>query len=339
MPRPIPIYQDHDETYRADSCEPLDKAAAAGRLRIEALRHGHYPGRALPASTLPGVKMVGYWDATEDQHWGLDWHRNEGLELTFLERGRLPFAVDGRQYLLEADDMTVTRPWQLHRVGNPQVKASRLHWLIIDMGVRRPHQEWQWPSWLLLSRPDLDELAAFLRQNEQTVWRGTEELRHCWQQIAAAVGDPRHASGISRVGVRLNDLFLLLLDLLRRKRVRMDESLTSSRRTVSLFLQDLQTNPAHLALPWTVGKMAEACGLGVSQFIGHVRRLTTLTPVQFLTRHRLDLAARMLAEQSQASVTDIALQCGFSSGQYFATVFAKKHRESPRAFRRRAAAC
>jgi AraC family L-rhamnose operon regulatory protein RhaS len=281
--------------------------------------------------------MVGYWDATEDQEWGLDWHRNEGLELTFLERGRLPFAVDGRQYMLEADDMTVTRPWQLHRVGNPQVNASRLHWLIIDLGVRRPHQEWQWPSWLLLSRQDLDELTAFLRQNEQTIWRGTQELRHCWQQIAAAVSNPRDASGISRVGVRLNDLFLLLLDLLRRKRVRMDESLTSSRRTVSLFLEDLQTNPTHLALPWTVGRMAEACGLGVSQFIQHVRRLTTLTPVQFLTRHRLELAARLLVQDLQTSVTDIALQCGFSSSQYFATVFSSKHRESPREFRRRAA--
>ncbi|MDO8942729.1 MAG: helix-turn-helix transcriptional regulator, partial [Desulfobacterales bacterium] len=241
--------------------------------------------------------------------------------------------VDGRQYTLEPDDITVTRPWQMHRVGNPLVRASLLHWLIIDLGVRRPHQEWHWPPWLLLSRQDLDELTAFLRQNEQAVWRGTPELRRCWQEIAAAVSDPRASSGISRVGVRLNDLFLQLLDLLRRRRVRMDVSLTSSTRTVALFLEDLRTNPTHLALPWTVGEMADACGLGVSQFIQHVRRLTTMTPVQYLTRHRMELAERLLVERRELSVTDVALECGFSSSQYFATVFARTHKRSPREFR------
>ena len=49
--------------------------------------------------------------------------------------------------------------------------------MIIDLGVRRPHQEWRWPSWTLLSRQDLSDLTCFLRQNEQYVWKGTAELR------------------------------------------------------------------------------------------------------------------------------------------------------------------
>ncbi len=28
------------------------------------------------------VRTVGYWNAKHDQGWGLDWHRNEGIELT-----------------------------------------------------------------------------------------------------------------------------------------------------------------------------------------------------------------------------------------------------------------
>jgi AraC family L-rhamnose operon regulatory protein RhaS len=125
MPRPIPIYRDHDEQYRADSCSPLLDAVGRGILELRAVRHGHYPGHALRSSELPGVKMVGYWDAAKDQDWGLDWHRNEGIEFTFLERGRLAFGGAARQWELRPDDMTITRPWQMHRVGDPAIASCR----------------------------------------------------------------------------------------------------------------------------------------------------------------------------------------------------------------------
>jgi AraC-like DNA-binding protein len=333
MPRSIPIYKDHDETYRADSCKPLCQASTSGSLRLRALVRGHYPGRPLPEGALPGVKMVGFWDASEDQEWGLDWHRNEGVELTFLERGHLSFSSDGREYTMQADDFTVTRPWQLHRVGNPFVQASRLDWLIIDLGVRRPQEEWRWPPWLLLSRSDREELTIILRHNEQPVWRGGADLRRCWQEISAAVSADESGSSISRISIRLNDLFLLLLDTFRKKRVRLDESLTTSRRTVELFLADLRSHPDHLALNWSVAEMASSCGLGISQFMQHVHRITNMTPVQYLTHCRLELAAELLTRNPDALITEIAFSCGFASSQYFATVFAKYHGCSPRDYR------
>ena len=125
------------------------------------LRPGWYASRpwctaTTPAAnwpgTLSGLKTVGFWDADHDQAWGLDWHRNEGLELTFLETGTLAFSVDATRCQLHPNDLTITRPWQPHRVGNPAVSAGRLHWLILDLGVRRPHQTWQWPKWLILTR-------------------------------------------------------------------------------------------------------------------------------------------------------------------------------------------
>jgi hypothetical protein len=122
------------------------------------------------------VKTVGFWDAEHDQQWGLDWHRNEGLELTYLERGTLAFGVDDHQYALHPDDLTITRPWQPHRVGTPHVTAGRLHWVILDVGVRHPHHAWRWPGWLVLTKADIQELTNFLRQNEQPVWHASEEI-------------------------------------------------------------------------------------------------------------------------------------------------------------------
>jgi AraC family L-rhamnose operon regulatory protein RhaS len=109
--------------------------------------------------------------------------------------------------------------------------------------------------------------------------------------------------------------------------------LTTTRRTVQLFLEDLRAQPQNLALKWTVEEMARSCGLGISQFTQHVRSLVNMTPMHYLTDCRTDRAATILKEMPRASITDIALDCGFSTGQYFATRFKRRFGATPREFR------
>lgn len=329
----IPLYQEAGATYRADACGPVEVAVRAGTLRSVSLVHGHYPGRRLPRHVLPGVKTIGFWDTEESQDWGLPWHRNEGLEVTLLERGSLAFSVEQSAWALRADDLTLTRPWQQHRVGDPHVDAGRLHWLILDVGVRRPHQTWRWPNWLVLTRPDLRELTDFLRYNEQPVWRATTELRHCFQRMAGALERDRECDSASMLAALVNEMFVLLLDMFRHRTVKLDQSLASSQRTVELFWADLREHPEHLAAEWSVRLMASRCGLGVTQFIHLTRRLTNMTPVQYLNVARLENAARILKAQPETKVADVAAACGFTSSRYFATVFGRHFRCRPSAYR------
>ena len=283
----IPIYEEQGRRYEADTCRPVVRAERAGQLRHVVLARGHYPGPRLPRNALPGVKVVGFWDAGRKQDWGLDWHRNEGIELTLLERGTLGFAVDGQEFLLKPGDLTFTRPWQRHRVGDPLVAAGRLHFLILDLGVRRPHQPWRWPSWIVLAPQDRRELTDILRHNEQPVWRATAEVVRCFRRIGAAVEADRAGSGISSLAVHLNGLFLLILEMFRHREVRLDRSLSSTLRTVELFWADLRENLDQMALEWTVRGMARRCGMGVTSFIGHSKQLTNMTPMQHLNHCRL----------------------------------------------------
>ena len=330
---PIPIYQERGRTYEADTCRSVVRAVEAGQLQHVALARGQYPGRRLARNALPGVKTVGFWDADRVQDWGLDWHRNEGIELTFLESGRLGFAVDGQEFSLEPDDLTFTRPWQQHRVGDPHVGAGRLHCLILDVGVRRPHQTWRWPSWIVLTSADQRQLTDILRHNEQPVWHATPEVARSFRRIGAAVAADRDGSRISSLAVHLNQLFLSVLEMFRGQEVSLDESLSSARRTVELFWQDMCRNLDHLALEWTVRGMAKRCGMGVTNFIHHSKQLVNMTPIQYLNHCRLTLAARLLKEEPGRSITDIALACGFASSQYFATLFRRNFGVTPRAFR------
>ncbi len=328
-----PVYHDEGRTYEADSSRSILGAAAAGQVRLEALGHGHYPGRKLPRTALPGVKMVGFWDTASDQSWGLDWHHNEGIGLTFLESGRLEFGVDGRRFELHANDLTVTRPWQAHRVGNPYVGASRLHFLLLDVGVRRPHQPWHWPAWLILTKPDREELTGYLRHNEKPVWAATPEMTQCFRRIAHAVETDAAGNRVSQLAVLLNELFLLLLGMFRSREVALDRSLTSTQRTVRLFWQALEGNAEKLALDWTVRRMAQQCGLGVTRFTHCTRELVNTAPGQYLSQCRVQVAAQMLARRPELSITQVAAACGFCSGQYFATVFRQLHGMPPKRYR------
>lgn len=133
------IFYDVNGTHKADTCENLKAAKERGELFHSAFAHGCYPGVKMPPKVLPELCVACVWDANQDQSWGLPKHRNEGIELGYLARGNLDFIVEGKPHHLKAGDLTVTRPWQLHQVGDPLISASRMHWLILDVGVRRPN--------------------------------------------------------------------------------------------------------------------------------------------------------------------------------------------------------
>lgn len=333
MAKLAPIYTDHGETYHADTCQPLVQALKQGKVVLEASARGSYPGRRLGRNDLPGLKSVGFWDAAIEQDWGLEWHRNEGIEITYLESGKVGFALKEKNYILHAGDLTITRPWQPHRVGNPDVSACRLHWVILDVGVRRPNQAWKWPSWVVLSERDMRELTRMLQHNEQPVWHVPAEIGRCFQKIGAAVIKNHENQNISTLTVYLNELYLLVLHMLRESRISLNPSLSGTRRTVELFLRDLNENPESLAQPWTLPMMAEHCGIGLTAFVRHCKQLTNMTPVQCLNHYRVQAAAKLLRDKQKFNVTDVAFECGFHSSQYFATVFRQFMGCSPREFR------
>lgn len=324
------VFKAGRETYRADTCSALVAAHQAGEVAMAALARGAYPGRRLPQQMLSALSTVGYWDATHDQTWGLGEHRNEGIEITYLANGHLDFRVDGRKHALTPGHLTITRPWQPHSVGNPAVRSSRLYWLILDVGIRQPHQVWRWPSWLVLSKVDLRELTALMRENEHSVWSGTPEIERCFIELghwidASQVGDPP----ATRLTLAINELLVCLLELLRAQNPARKPGLTLGERSVAMFLERLRDDVAE---PWTLELMAEGAGLGRTRFAHHCRKLTNLVPMAYLQHLRMERARERLVK-GRDPITAIAMDCGFGSSAYFASIFRAVHQCSPSEYR------
>jgi AraC family L-rhamnose operon regulatory protein RhaS len=334
MKRTPPIFVSDQDTYKADTCLPLEQAASEGKLSMNAVAHGSYPGRQLSKKILPGLSSIGYWDASVKQQWGLPWHRNEGVEVCFLETGKLDFRIEREenQYELQPGNITITHPWQQHRIGNPLVGPSRLHWIIFDVNVRRPNQPWKWPNWIILSKNDIQELTDFFRHTDQPVWQSTKHLRECFIEIAHMLGSEKPDDHLSLLSVKINELFILLLEQFRMHKPVLQPSISSSQKTVEIFLENLESNIDSVSYLWTVDEMAGQCGLGKTQFRRYCKQLTNMLPMDYLAKCRINGAIKLMTEDRSISITKLAFLCGFNSSQYFSNTFKKIKGVSPKQF-------
>ena len=327
----IAPFQGDGIVYHADTCLPLIDAVSRKKLKFKALARYTYPGDRLDEDTV-GLNSIGYWDADEPQDWGLDWHRNEGIEFHFLESGSMPYAQQNMETELLPNNLTITRPWEAHRVGSPSIGMGKFYWVILDLGVRRPHQNWVWPDWILLAPKDLSRLTTILRQNEKIVWKTDKRIRDCFVRIGKAVDADVNGSNSSRIRLLINYLLILLLDLMNSEKVELNEQLMDSSRSVKLFLNELENN---LPEAWTIQEMANSAGVGLTRFTHHCKQLTNLTPMRYLMIRRLELSKEILIKKEDFSVAEVAFCCGFSSSQYFSTVFKKIEKCTPLEFRQK----
>ncbi|ANW96045.1 AraC family transcriptional regulator [Wenyingzhuangia fucanilytica] len=315
--------------YHADTCLPLVDASERKKVKLKSLARHSYPGKRLDENTI-GLNSIGYWDANTPQDWGLDWHRNEGIEFHFLESGLMPYAQENKEVILEPNNLTITRPWEAHKVGNPNIGIGKFYWIIIDLGVRRPHQKWTWPEWIHLTKQDLERLTTLLRHNEKSIIKTNHYFKECFQQIGKAIDEDVDNNSASKIRILINQLLLLLLESLNEEKIVLNESLTDSSRSVRFFLKELDNNVSE---NWSIQSMADSAGVGLTRFTHHCKQITNLTPMQYLTYKRIEKSKNLLLENTEISVSEIAYTCGFTTSQYFATVFKKHENCTPNEYR------
>jgi AraC-like DNA-binding protein len=316
-------------TFVADTCAPLRASGESGEIGLWGYGRGSYPGAAMPPDVLPQLKSAGTWEITSDQPWGLDWHRNEGIEFTCVSAGAVPFSCEGEDFDLNAGNITVTRPWQLHRVGRPNVSSSTLTWFILDVEVRRPNQEWVWPSWLPIPAPDLARLTELLSLNERPVWRASKTLLSAVTTLERTLRG-QVSQPMARIATSVSEIFIELRDLLEQHDPVLDPYLSSTERTVHLFLARLRERTQE---QWSVDRMAEECGLGRTRFVHYCKKMVNLTPLEYLSLLRVEQAKHLLVN-TDLLISDVAQLCGFQSSQYFSTSFRRVTGLQPAQLRR-----
>jgi AraC-like DNA-binding protein len=103
--------------------------------------------------------------------------------------------------------------------------------------------------------------------------------------------------------------------------------------TVGRALRLLHQEPGRA---WTVDELARQAGLSRSVLSERFTQLLGLAPIQYLTRWRMQVAARLLTD-AVAKVSAVALEVGYDSEAAFSRAFKKAVGVAPAAWRDRQA--
>lgn len=89
----------------------------------------------------------------------------------------------------------------------------------------------------------------------------------------------------------------------------------------------------HFSETLSVEEIVEKCNISRSECFRCFKRFTNKSPVMYLNEYRLAQAAKKLLATSDP-ITQIALDCGFSTSSYFCKLFREKYKISPLQYRK-----
>ena len=89
---------------------------------------------------------------------------------------------------------------------------------------------------------------------------------------------------------------------------------------------------SRVAHPWTIAGLADEVGISRSALVERFTRYLSEPPITYLTRWRLQLAARSL-EKTSRGVSEIAADVGYESEAAFNRAFKREYGQPPGRYR------
>ena len=281
--------------------------------------------------SIKGLEFFGEWKAAKKPR-GLPRHKNPGLEIVLISKGKLKWAVENKEMELGANTLFYTLPWQEHGGVEKMQPNCEILFLCITLAEKyaKTRRRFQFhPAFGFTSAEECVISSALTGCRAQAFPAG-EEAAWLFSHFFKIAREPAPLrQGRARDAIKL--IITYLADLAASGR-NSGSRIAETERRVRKFTHILAARHAE---PWTLKSMSDACRFGRTQFSQLLKKHTGDTPVTYLNRIRLREAQKLLC-QSGKSITEIALAVGFNSSQYFATVFKEFTGVDARSFRAQA---
>lgn len=235
-------------------------------------------------------------------------HIHQGcMEIVFLVKGFQMYEAGGIGFNLSGSDIFVAYPGEPHSSGSYPESVCDLIWMQVNLTENIPFF-------------GLDELHGnVLRQSLLSLPRlfsGDTLLRNSLTEAFYALAEGKEEK-------RYPAEQQLAFSLFRMKQL---SQKPVSRRTDSIG-EAVAYIHANLSEPILLEEAAACCGLSLSRFKVKFKEETGVTPREYINHVKIEQAKRLL--EKGISVTDAALDLGFTTPNYFAVIFKKYTGLSP----------
>lgn len=250
---------------------------------------------------------------------------SEGIKICLITEGKFDWNIDGQQFLLYPNDISMTNPWQSIGGSKGAYDIGALTWITIKPKLFEPTGELVLGDWSGISETDQRVIGKLLSLNKKPI---LSRLKNC-QQIFQSL-ELEFLSKELGYRTRINHLIDELLITAVRHLSKQDNLRRDFPQTFLKLEQTLRENLSH---PWSVEEMAGLVGLGTTAFTEKAKAFSGFSPLNYLINIRISEAIKLLSRKD-LSLTDIALETGFYSSQHFSSTFKKLTGYTPREFRK-----
>lgn len=281
--------------------------------------HETYEGPSRILSELPIVGRMRILQAIPNAL-RADRHRGE-YELHLILSGTLAFWVGDRNYELRPGMAFFTQPGELHGGVDAILQPGEWYWLRFVSPARS--------SWPELSPATLRQFSTTLRGMREHLFPASALLRNSFIRL---IEEHRHAraSTVQMARLAFHQLLIALFRDYSHRRAQPPGGASSLSPEITQAVHWLEAHLTH-TLP-LIDDIAAEVGLSESHFRRRFTEETGFSPLDYVTRRRVERAKELLAA-GKSSLTDLAFDLGFQSSAYFAHVFRKLVGMTPSQFR------
>ena len=230
-------------------------------------------------------------------------HR-ERMEISLILKGERTYYVDGKDYHLRGNQVFITWPHEIHGSGSYLHGRGLHYWM--QAAIPRAGE-----PFLGLEAERAAPLLKAIWEMPRRQFRADPAMRDLYgRMLLICQTEPAPLSGLE-LSTLLLQWFLLLTDCAAKEWE--DEITPDIAKALELISRVEGAHPS-------VAELAEAACLSESRFKGKFREQLGVPPGEYLLRRRIELGADMLVKKRK-SITEVALDLGFSSAQHFSSTF------------------
>lgn len=261
---------------------------------------------------LPGFSSLGCYRYRQAHDYLARHDHGPNMEICYLASGLQPYRVDDQDYILRGGTCYCTFPHESHSSGDEREQRGILYWLILNPSADN-----------LLDLPSVQAaaLGQALLSLPQRHFPAPRQARHLLDEVLAfKAADPDPLQRI-RAAICLQSY---ACDIVAASNL----AASSCHSPAIGRALDLIEREWYGTLP--IALLAKTAGLSLASFRERFIREIGMPAGEWVMRRKLSRGQELL-RQGQ-SVTATADRCGFSSSQYFATVFKRHIGQSPSAW-------
>lgn len=275
--------------------EELDKKQTKDRTILDLERLG-----------FNNFRVVGHYNYRSVMK-NLEMHLHKGMiEIIYLAKGHQHYKIADREYVLKGGDVLVIPPDTIHGTGIYPEDIGSLYWIIFRIPSKKKRL-------LNLTPSESLYIAKQFLKLQFCHFKGNAKMETTLARIFKFYNPGQKTKSKVQLTSLLLQFVLEVIDASKRN------SLNNS--TSPEMVRVIKYIDNHLLDDLSIERLADLSNLSTSRFKHRFKKEVGIPPGEFIIRKKIDFAKSYSSQYK--SIQSLAFSLGFSSSNYFASVFKK----------------